>query len=64
MQIYALGETGRELLVNAKGDFGAMLDSFNADHGKGADKWLEQNMQSRPEALADCFANARVKAKK
>lgn len=64
LQIDALGETGRELLVNAKGDFGAMLDSFNADHGKGADKWLEQNMQSRPEALADCFANARVKAKK
>lgn len=64
LQIDALGEKGRELLVNAKGDFGAMLDSFNADHGKGADKWLEQNMQSRPEALADCFANARVKAKK
>lgn len=37
--------------------------TFSADCGKGADKWIEQNIQPRPECLADCFVSEQIKAK-
>ena len=49
-----------ELLTSG---FEAALVRFAADYGKGAEKWAELNMPSRPDCFVACFTNAFGKSK-
>lgn len=61
--IAAQSPIAADRLAAAADSFEKALGSFIADYGKGAERFIEQNTQDRPECLAKCFSNASVKAK-
>ena len=61
--IAAQSKEASDRLSAATTSLESAISRFIGDYGKGAERFIEQNMQNRPECFASCFANASAKAK-